>query len=62
MIQELADDIPFSLVCIHCDAGMDMATLDQAIADGWLLVEFAPDSPMANCLGLCPNCRDERHE
>ncbi len=62
MYHELADDVPFSLVCFHCDAGMEMATIDQALAEGWTGIEFAPDLPMANWLGLCPDCRRERHE
>lgn len=52
-------DIPFSLVCVNCDAGMEIASHDEAIAKGWTEIEFAPDLPMSNYLGLCPDCRHE---
>jgi uncharacterized protein (UPF0264 family) len=51
---------PFTLVCADCDAGCDVASFDQALADGWSRIEFAPDLPMANYVGLCPACREER--
>jgi hypothetical protein len=50
---------PFSLVCRECDAGMDIANHDQAVADGWSEIDYAPDLPMANHVGLCPECREQ---
>lgn len=52
------DAIPFSLVCTECDAGMEIRSYDQALAAGWTDIQFAPDLPMANYLGLCPECQE----
>jgi hypothetical protein len=54
---EFSLDVPFSLVCICCDAGMGIESFEQALAAGWTAIEFAPDLPMANYLGVCPDCR-----
>ena len=54
-------DMPFSLVCSECDAGMNIESYDQALAEGWAEIEFAPDLPMANFIGLCPDCAEELH-
>jgi hypothetical protein len=51
------DAVPFSLVCTDCDAGMEIRTYEQAPAEGWTKIAYAPDLPMANYLGLCPECR-----
>jgi hypothetical protein len=48
--------IPFSLICTECDAGMEIRSYEQAVAEGWTNIEYAPDLPMANYLGLCPEC------
>lgn len=52
-------DVPFSLVCSECDAGMNMGSYDQALAEGWAEIDCAPDLPMANYVGLCPDCREQ---
>jgi hypothetical protein len=52
-------DVPFSLVCSECDAGTDIASHDQAVAEGWTGIDYAPDLPMANFVGLCPECREQ---
>jgi hypothetical protein len=52
------DYVHFSLVCIHCDAGMGVESEDQAVADGWTDIDYAPGLPMANFVGLCPDCRE----
>lgn len=44
-----------SLVCDSCDAGMDL-TLAQALREGWLNLNHAPDLPSANFIGTCPSC------
>lgn len=57
------DDIDltvFSLVCENCDAGDDMLNEVDARTAGWTRIEYAPDLPMANYLGLCPECRREQ--
>jgi hypothetical protein len=36
---------------------MEFESFEQAIAAGWTDIEFAPDLPMANYCGLCPDCR-----
>lgn len=53
---------PFTLVCADCDAGDEITSFDQALAEGWSRIDFAPDLPMANYVGLCPDCRTERDE
>jgi hypothetical protein len=50
----------FSLVCEECDAGSDLATMDDAIAAGWAEIDYAPDLPMANFCGVCPECQSIR--
>jgi hypothetical protein len=53
-----ADDVCFSLVCLHCDAGMHIESHDQAVCEGWTDIDYAPELPMANYTGLCPDCRE----
>lgn len=53
-------DVPFSLACEACDGGMEIGSYEEALAAGWTGICYAPDLPMANFLGLCPECR--RHE
>jgi hypothetical protein len=50
---------PFTLVCAQCDAGDHITSYDQALTEGWTRIEFAPDLPMANYVGICPDCRDD---
>jgi hypothetical protein len=49
-------DVPFTLVCCECDAGMEIASSDEAVAAGWSEIDYAPRLPMANFLGVCPDC------
>lgn len=58
-MEEIPPDVVFSLVCALCDAGGDIETLDQALEEGWSDISYEPDMPMANFLGLCPDCRRE---
>ena len=51
-------DICFSLVCTECDAGLNVADYAQAMAEGWSEIDYVPNLPMANFVGLCPNCRE----
>jgi hypothetical protein len=62
MCFEDPNDVPFTLVCIHCDAGDLLHSEQQALAYGWTDLEIAPDLPMANWLGFCPDCRSEEIE
>jgi hypothetical protein len=48
----------FTLVCAECDAGDHISSYEQALAEGWTRISYAPDSPMANYVGMCPVCRD----
>jgi hypothetical protein len=60
MCGEIPSDVVFSLVCEICDAGSNVTSREQAIAEGWTDIIYAPDLPMANFVGLCPDCkRDE---
>jgi hypothetical protein len=45
---------PFSLVCRGCDPGTDMRSNDQALAGGWSEINYAPDLPMADFIGIMP--------
>lgn len=53
-----AVDVPFSLVCSECDAGCNIENQEQAVAEGWSNIDYAPSLPMANYIGLCPECRE----
>lgn len=59
-IHDEIDTTVFSLVCENCDAGNDMLNEVDARAAGWTQIDFAPDLPMANFIGLCPDCNKER--
>lgn len=48
----------FSLICCYCDAGADIPTREQAIAEGWTGIELALDLQQANFCGICPECRE----
>jgi hypothetical protein len=51
-------NVPFTLVCQECDAGMDIESEEQAVAEGWTDIDYAPHLPMANFIGLCSDCRE----
>jgi len=55
-------DVPFSLVCEGCDGGMEIGSYEEALRAGWTDITYAPDLPMANFLGLCPECRQWRDD
>ncbi len=50
---------PFSLCCIQCDAGMQIDTPEQALAEGWIKIKEDFDGPSWNYLGCCPDCKTE---
>ena len=56
MCREAEHGCPFTLVCTDCDAGSEISSYDQALSEGWQRIDFAPDLPMANYVGLCPDC------
>lgn len=56
-----AEELPFSLVCLYCDAGEGIATEEEAIDEGWVEIEPVPQLLQANYLGVCLDCRN-RHE
>ncbi len=58
MMIDNPNDVPFTLVCLDCDAGLEIESHEQAVAAGWTYIDFAPDLPMANWSGLCPACRE----
>jgi hypothetical protein len=37
---------------------MEIESFDHATAEGWSGIDYAPDLPMANFIGLCPECRE----
>ena len=60
MITKLSEcRLPFTLCCVSCDAGMEIETPEQAIAEGWTEIEEAEDAPSSNYLGLCPRCQEQ---
>ena len=52
---------PFSLTCWYCDAGQGIPSEEDALAEGWIEIEPAPQLLQANYLGVCPDCRG-RHQ
>lgn len=50
------DDVPFSLTCSECDAGMEVESYPEAVALGWTDIDYDPDYFFANFIGLCPEC------
>ena len=52
----LARGVPFSLVCLFCDAGQGVSEYSKAIGLGWHDVEVATDLIQANYYGVCPEC------
>jgi hypothetical protein len=57
--KKITIDVPFTLVCQECDAGMDIQSHEHALAEGWTDIDYAPDVPMANYVGLCPDCQEK---
>jgi hypothetical protein len=51
-------EVAFTLVCRECDAGMGIHSEEEAGAEGWTDIDYAPDMPMANFVGLCPDCQE----
>ena len=51
---------PFKLACSYCDAGEGISSEEEAMNEGWIAIEPALQLIQANCLGVCPDCR-ERH-
>jgi hypothetical protein len=37
---------------------MEIDSYEQALDGGWSEISYEPDLPMANFLGLCPDCRE----
>lgn len=56
--QDNSTDVPFSLVCRECGVGADGECHDQAVADGWSGIDYAPHLLAADFIGLCPECRE----
>ena len=48
--------VPFSLSCCDCDIDSPQS-YEEAIAAGWNRIQFEPQSPGENFLGLCPDCQ-----
>lgn len=57
MSGKIPPDVAFSLVCERCDAGTEIETYEDALNCGWSDISYEPDCPMANFIGLCPDCR-----
>ena len=51
-----------SLACIFCDAGEDIASVEEAIEDGWTKIQPVNDFAGTTHLGLCPICRRGQDE
>jgi hypothetical protein len=51
-------ELPFSLTCYDCDAGMEISSIEAAVIAGWRMIQ-ADDGPSWNFLGNCPDCGPE---
>lgn len=51
-----------SITCYDCDAGQDVASLKQAIDNGWIEIVGDVDLTMTSHLGTCPMCRIEQSQ
>jgi hypothetical protein len=52
---------PFgSIVCMFCDAGSEIESLQQAIDEGWIKIDPTVDIPGATHAGVCPACRQKQ--
>lgn len=50
------------LTCMHCDAGTEIDSLEEAIDEGWCKIEPTADVPNASHIGLCPECRRKQDD
>ena len=48
----------FSLVCLHCDGGMEVDSQHEAIELGWTHLTHDPDGLGWTWVGLCPDCQN----
>jgi hypothetical protein len=49
-------DVPFVLACVECDCDSP-DSYEQAIAEGWTHISYAPDGFSSNFYGYCPEHR-----
>lgn len=49
-------DVPFVVACYECDCDSP-DSYEQAIAEGWTEIEYAPDGFSSNFYGYCPEHR-----
>lgn len=57
-----AAGLPFSLVCVGCDAGDEVGSLAEAQAQGWTRLRADPTGLTWNFLGFCPHYNDATDE
>ena len=60
VLAQAEDAAVFSLTCEYCDAGLEIGSAAEAIAAGWEGIEYAPDLPTANYVGVCPDCQRQQ--
>ena len=54
---------PFrGIACIHCDAGSDIDSLQEAIDQGWTRIDPEVDNAHITHSGLCPECRVKQYQ
>lgn len=51
-----------SLTCYECDAGEHIASLKQAVDEGWTEIVGDDDLTVTSHLGTCPTCRMEEDQ
>ncbi len=61
MSHAIPRDVPFSLSCTVCDTDSP-DSYEDAVSDGWTLIEYFPQGDSENFLGLCPDCRRNEEE
>jgi hypothetical protein len=56
MDEHIPRDVPFTLSCALCDVGQEIESYEEAVAQGWTSITYAPDLASVNFVGLCPDC------
>lgn len=48
-----------TMECQDCIESYHDSGIASAIRDGWAEIEWLPESPRANYLGICPECKNQ---
>jgi Fe2+ or Zn2+ uptake regulation protein len=50
--------VGFSIVCRECATASEVESNEQAFAEGWSEIDYAPRRQHTCYAGLCPDCRE----